>query len=87
LQFNSVTGQYVFTECSTGFTLNGTGAVGVASGVRTLTVSTASLKLSAGVNIGSRTGTATIYVETAQGIWQTYRINDTNPSATCTCGT
>jgi hypothetical protein len=87
LQFNSVTGQYVFTVCSTGFTLSGTGTVGLASGIRTLTVSTASLKLSAAVNTGSRTGTATIYVEAAPGVWQTYRINDTNPSATCSCAT
>jgi hypothetical protein len=87
LQFNSATGQYLFTICSTGFTLSGTGVVTHESGLLMLTDSESNRKLSAGVNPGSRTGTATIYVETAQGIWQTYRINDTNPSATCTCGT
>src|SRR5580704_6386643 len=86
-QFNSATGQYKFTVCSSGFTLSGTGVIGHQSGILTLTDSRSDRKISAGVNTGSRTGTATIYVETAQGTWQTYRINDTNPSATCTCGT
>src|SRR5262249_49925185 len=30
------------------------------------------------------TGTATIYLMVAQGVWQTLRIIDTDPSATCT---
>ena len=61
--------------------------VGHASGILTVTDSETDRKISAGVNPGSRTGSATIYYLVGKGTWQTYRINDTNPSATCTCGT
>jgi len=32
------------------------------------------------------TGSATIYLMVAQGVWHVFRINDTNPSAICSCG-
>jgi hypothetical protein len=85
-QFNSRTGQYLFTVCSTGFTLSGTGVITNESGILTLTDSKSDRKISAGVNSGQHTGTATIYLLVGQGVWQTYRINATNPSAVCACG-
>jgi len=41
--------------------------------------------MSAGLNTGQFTGSATIYLQVAQGVWQAFRINDTNPSAVCSC--
>ncbi|HEY6332363.1 MAG TPA: hypothetical protein VI756_23765 [Blastocatellia bacterium] len=88
LQWNSVTGltgQYTFTQCSNGSTLSGTGTVGLVNGLETLTVSNANLRLSAAFSTGQLTGTATIYNEVATGVWQTFKINDTNPGAACAC--
>jgi hypothetical protein len=31
------------------------------------------------------TGNATLYLKVAQGVWQTFRVIDTNPSAVCKC--
>jgi hypothetical protein len=85
LEWNSTTGEYSFTNCSNGFMLTGTGTVGLASGMRTLMVSTANVRISAALNSGQRTGSATIYIMVSQGSWQLFRITDTNPSAVCAC--
>jgi hypothetical protein len=84
-QFNSTTGAYQFTVCSTGFTLTGTGVITRPSGVLTLTDSKSDRRISAGFNPGTHTGSASIYVMVAQGVWQTFRITDTNPNAVCSC--
>jgi hypothetical protein len=42
-------------------------------------------KISAGFNTGQLTGNATLYLKVAPGVWQTFRIIDTNPSAVCKC--
>ena len=85
LQWNTVTGLYEFIRCSDGFTVSGTGTVALANGLQTLTVSTSNLRLSAAFATGQLTGIATIYVEIATGVWQTFRINDTSPHAVCAC--
>jgi hypothetical protein len=85
LQFNSVTGQYLFTVCSTGFTLSGTGVIGHASGILTITDSKSDRKISAGFNTGSLTGSATIDLMAGAGVWQMFKINDTNAAAVCSC--
>jgi hypothetical protein len=84
-QFNSTTGQYLFIRCSDGFTLNGTGVVRQVNGVLTVTDSKSDRRVSAGFYPGQRTGSATIYLMVAQGIWQTFRINATNVAAVCIC--
>jgi hypothetical protein len=85
LRFNSVTGQYIFTRCSDGFTISGTGIVGLASGIRTLTDLKSDRKINAGYNSGQLTGTANITLIQAPGINQTVRINQSIPHATCGC--
>ena len=85
LQWNRTTGQYQFTRCSDGFTLTGTGTVALANGIRTLTDFKSDRRISAGFNTGQLTGNATIYLMVTQGVWQTFRVIDTNPSAVCKC--
>ena len=85
LQWNSETGQYKFTRCSDGFMLTGTGTVGLVNGIRTLTDFRTDSRLSAGFNTGQLTGNATIYFRVAQGVWQVFRINATDPFAPCNC--
>jgi hypothetical protein len=87
LQWNSTTGAYKFTRCSDGFMLTGTGKVGLSNGIRTLTDSQTDRRVSAGFSTSTLTGSATIYLQVAQGVWQTFRISDTNPTAVCSCGT
>jgi len=87
LQWNSTTGAYKFTRCSDGFMLTGTGKVGLVNGIRTLTDSKSDRRVSAGFNTGQLTGSVTIYFNVATGVWQVFRIVDTNPFATCSCGT
>jgi hypothetical protein len=85
LQWNSTTGQYLFTRCSDGFTLSGTGTVALVNGIKTLTDFKSDRRISAGFNTGQLTGSATIYLMVAQGVWQSFRIVDTNPAAVCAC--
>jgi predicted outer membrane repeat protein len=83
--WNSTTGQYLFTRCSDNFTLSGTGTVALVNGIRMLTDRKPDRRISAGFITGQLTGNAIIYLNTGQGIWQLFRINDTNPSAVCKC--
>jgi len=85
LQWNSTTGAYKFTRCSDNFMLSGTGTVSVVNGIRMLTDRKLDRRISAGFNTGQLTGSATVYLNTGPGIWQLFRINDTNPSAVCKC--
>jgi hypothetical protein len=84
LQFSSTNGQYLFTRCSEGFTLSGTGVVRLVNGILTLTDSKPDRRVSAGF-LTQKTGSATIYLMVAPGVWQTFRINATNPAAVCSC--
>jgi hypothetical protein len=85
LQWNSTTGAYKFTRCSDGFMITGSGVVKLVNGIQTLTDFKSSIRLSAGFNTGQLTGNATIYVQVVQGVWQSFRIVDTNPNAVCAC--
>jgi hypothetical protein len=67
--------------------VTGTGVVRLVNGIRTVIDFKADRRISAGFNTGQLTGSATIYLMVAQGVWQVFRINDTNPFATCSCGT
>jgi hypothetical protein len=84
-QFNSANGQYKFTRCSDGFMISGTGVVQLVNGILTLTDSKPDRRVSAGFITSQRTGSATIYIMIAPGVWQTFRISSTNPNAVCGC--
>ena len=85
IQWNSVTGQYKFTRCSDSFTLNGTGSVGTVGGIRSLTDVKSDRNIHAGFNPGQLTGSAVIYLQVTQGVFQQIHISDTNPSVVCKC--
>ena len=89
LTFNVTTGAYEFTQCSGGkFTFGGTGTVQLVNSVQTLTDSRTTSKVSAGFNKGTLTGSATLNISVAPGVWQTFRISDTRSKGLgCTCGT
>jgi hypothetical protein len=59
--------------------------VRLVNGILMLTDSRPDRRVSAGVNTGQQTGSATIYIMIAPGVWQTFRINSTNPAASCSC--
>ena len=85
LQWNSANGQYLFTRCSDGFILAGTGVAKLVNGIKTLTDFRADRRISAGFNTGQLTGSATVYLMVAQGVWQSFQMIDTNPAAVCAC--
>jgi hypothetical protein len=85
LQWSSTTGAYKFSRCSDGFMVAGTGVAKLVNGIRTLTDFKTDRRLSAGFNTGQRTGNATIYLQVAGGVWQSFQIVDTNPNAVCAC--
>ncbi|HKV40248.1 MAG TPA: VCBS repeat-containing protein, partial [Blastocatellia bacterium] len=88
IHWNSATGDYVFTHCGpNGFTLTGTGMVAMVSSMQTLKDVKPDRNITAAFNTGSLTGSATVTVISGPGLRTTYHIRDTNPHATCTCGT
>jgi hypothetical protein len=87
LQWDSTSGNYLFTHCGAGgFTLTGTGTVGVASGIKTLSDKQPDRVIkNTGFNTATLTGTANVYT-VSSGVYTLYRINDTNPHILCQCG-
>jgi hypothetical protein len=86
LQFSSTTGAYSFTTCNGSVAISGIGSVRSVNGILNLTDSQRDRRLSAGFNTGQKTGSATIYLMVGQGVWQTFRINDTTSLGSgCTC--
>ena len=79
-KYNSYTGDYVFTRCADGFTVTGTGVIRYVNGLWMVTDSKADRRVSAGVS-PTNTGTATLSILAAPGVWLQLRINDTNPQA------
>jgi len=84
-KFNSKNGNYTFLQCSSGFTLSGTGTVTLANGLINLQDNKTDRRISAGFNPGQRTGSATLTIAVAQGVWQIFRINSSNPNPALTC--
>jgi hypothetical protein len=87
LQWDSTSGSYLFTHCGpNGFTLTGTGTVGFANGIRTLSDNKPDRVIkNTGFNTATLTGTANVYT-VISGIYTLYHINDTNPHILCQCG-
>ena len=63
--------------------MSGTGVARLVNGIQTLTDFKTDRRISAGFNTGQLTGNATIYLQAASGVWQTFRIVQTNPAAIC----
>jgi hypothetical protein len=85
LQFNSLTGAYQFTQCSTGLILTGTGTVTVNGCNLQLNQNTTNRKVSATVDTCTNSGSAVITVRTPLRA-TFYSINDSNTTNnTCTC--
>jgi hypothetical protein len=86
LRFNSITGQYDFTQCSTGFTRSGIGTV-TANGCNvSLQDNTGDHFVSASVDNCAHTGSATLTYKVSPLRLQTFSIKDTNTlNNTCTC--
>jgi hypothetical protein len=86
LQWNSMTGDYLFTHCGTnGFTLAGTGSARLANNTQSLSDNKPDRRISAGYLVNQLTGSATVIVIRAAGLTQTYHINQTNIHPTCVC--
>jgi hypothetical protein len=86
IQFTNPGGAYTFTQCSTGFTVSGTGTVSTKSGVITLTDKKSDRSVSAGLNPSQKTGSMVIYFTQTPGAGaQVFRVNQTDPNQTCGC--
>ena len=84
--FNSTAGNYTFIRCSDGFTFSGTGTAKKVNSVKTLIDFKTDRRISANFNTGQLTGSATIYILTAPGVWQLFSIKDTTSFGTiCSC--
>jgi len=87
VQFNSTTGDYMFTVCGpNGFNLVGRGTLSVVNSIIVISDSKPDRRVSIQYNLGQLTGKATLTRVIASGVYQTYSINDTNPHPTCACG-
>jgi len=87
VQFNSTTGDYLFTVCGpNGFNLIGRGTLSVVNSIIVILDNKPDRRVSIQYNLGQLTGKATLTRVIASGIYQTYSINDTNPHPTCACG-
>jgi hypothetical protein len=65
--------------------LSGTGMGSLADGLLTLTDSERHLRVNAELDAAQRTGSVVIRIKMPPGGLQTFRINSTNPNATCVC--
>lgn len=86
LQFNSLTGAYQFTQCSTGAIFTGTGTVTASGCNLQLNQNITNRKLQATVNTCTNTGSALLTVKTPPRTTNFYTISDSNTTNnTCTC--
>jgi hypothetical protein len=87
VQFNTTTGDYVFTHCGTnGFTLFGKATVTTKSGETVLTDIESDRNVTITYLSNQLTGNAVIILKMGSGLNQTYTISDTNPHPVCACG-
>ena len=83
---NVATGNYTYTQCSTGFQLTGTGMVTTPSGVMTPTDKRADRSVKAGL-LPQGTGKFVIYFQqpSPNGVWRVFGGNQTIPFQMCGC--
>ena len=84
-EWSSVTGDYRFVRCSTGFTLTGKGTVQKVNSVQTLSDTKPDRRITANFITNQLTGHAVVTIIQGPGISQTFVINQTNPHAGCSC--
>ncbi|MGH9764829.1 MAG: hypothetical protein ACREDR_16160, partial [Blastocatellia bacterium] len=82
LLFNSSTGAFQFSECDLTPSpfFAATGTVTTVNSIINLQYNTGGNKVTAQINSGSLTGTATVTLAVSQGVFQTYRLQDSNTS-------
>ena len=83
ITFTNPGGSYMFTHCATSLMISGTGLITTPSGLITLTDNKPSQHVSASFNRGQLTGHAVVNVSVAQGVSQTFTINQIIPNAPC----
>ncbi len=84
-QFNSITGQYIAKQCSTGFTLGGTGTVTASGSTVTFNLNNGVQFISATVNTSTNQGNVSVAARSGLSI-RSYKINDSNTlNNSCAC--
>ncbi|HKV39207.1 MAG TPA: putative Ig domain-containing protein, partial [Blastocatellia bacterium] len=87
VQFNSQTGDYLFTFCGpNGWTLSGKGTVRFVNSVINVTDTRTDRRVTIMYSLGQLTGRATLVRIPAPSGNPQYLITDTNPHAVCLCG-
>ncbi|MGH9760870.1 MAG: hypothetical protein ACREDR_34570, partial [Blastocatellia bacterium] len=87
VQFNSTTGDYLFTICGTGgFTMSGRGTLRVVNSIITIADTKPDRSVSIQYNTASLNGRCTLHRILASGVNLSYTISDTNPHPVCSCG-
>jgi len=81
----SQSGAYTFKNCATGETLTGTGTVRIVNNVLMLTDNRPDRRVTASYYLNQLNGSAIVTLIPAPGVYQTTRIIDTVPNASCSC--
>jgi hypothetical protein len=85
IQFNSITGAYIAKQCSTGFTVEGTGVVTASGSTVTLTQNLNNQFITATVNTSTNTGSASIAARSGLSI-RSFKLKDTSTlNNSCSC--
>ena len=86
IQFNSATGDYLFTHCGPGgFTFAGKGTVRAVNGTVTISDKRTDRVVTITFLQNQLIGGARLTLSSSAGVSTTYVINDSSPSATCAC--
>jgi hypothetical protein len=86
IQFNTTTGEYLFTHCGPGgFILSGKGVVSITGGTLVITDQKQDRLVKISYLPNQLTGNASISVAAAPGVWSSFVVNATNPNAPCSC--
>jgi uncharacterized repeat protein (TIGR01451 family) len=84
---NSVTGDYLYVQCSTGFTVMGRGKVQIAISTITLTDSRPDGLVTMTMNTASGTGSALLHIIVAPGVTKDFQVVQKRPpGGSCACG-
>src|SRR5215467_14543466 len=85
--FDCPSGNYIFTRCSDGFSITGTGTPSTVASVEFLNAFQPDRRITADLMLGQGTGKAAISFRTVQGTYQNFFIKQNIPFAPCgSCG-